>query len=52
MTHQEIVSALVALGFNTGWSFSGTDWDNALWLNDQPKPTLDELRAALLDLTP
>jgi hypothetical protein len=47
MTHEQIIEALLALGFDSGWSLSGTDLDGMLWLNEQPKPTLEELQAAL-----
>jgi hypothetical protein len=47
MTHEQIIEALFALGFDGGWSLLGTDIDNMLWLNEQPKPTLEELQAAL-----
>jgi hypothetical protein len=47
MTHEQIIEALLALGFDGGWSLLGTDIDNMLWLNEQPKPTLEELQAAL-----
>jgi hypothetical protein len=47
MTHEQIIEALFALGFDGGWSLLGTDIDNMLWLNDAPKPTLEELQAAL-----
>jgi hypothetical protein len=47
MTHEQIIEALLALGFDSGWSLSGTDLDEMLWLNDAPKPTLEQLQAAL-----
>ena len=47
MTHEQIIEALLLLGFNSGWSLSGTDLDDMLWLNEAPKPTLAELEAAL-----
>lgn len=47
MTHEQIIEALVLLGFDSGWSLMGTDIENMLWLNEQPKPTLEELQAAL-----
>lgn len=47
MTHEQIIEALLALGFDSRWSLSGEDIDNMLWENDAPKPTLEELQAAL-----
>ena len=47
MTHEEIVQVLLSLGFNSGWTLSGTDLENMVWENDAPKPTLEQLRTAL-----
>ena len=47
MTHEQIIEALINLGFDGGWSLSGTGLDGMLWLNEAPKPTLAELEAAL-----
>ena len=47
MTHEQICEALVKLGFITGWVLSGTDYENIVWINEQPKPSFAELHAAL-----
>lgn len=47
MTHEQIIEALLLLGFDSGWSLLGTDVDGMLWLNEQPKPTLEEMQAVL-----
>lgn len=45
MTHKEIVTALLNLGFTTGWVVN--DVEIVLWENDEPQPTEAELKAAL-----
>ena len=47
MTHEQICEALVALGFMSGWVLSGDDYDNIVWMNDAPKPSMQELKTAL-----
>ena len=36
MTHTEIMDALMAAGFDTGWVISGEKI--VMWLNDEPVP--------------
>ena len=47
MTHEQICEALVKLGFMTGWVLSGTDYENIVWMNNEQKPSMEELQAAL-----
>jgi hypothetical protein len=44
MTHEQVVEALLALGFTSGWVV--TDGVITLWENDEPQPTESQLEAA------
>jgi len=44
MTHQEVVDALLALGFNSDWVV--VDGEITLWENDEPQPTEQQLKDA------
>lgn len=45
LTHEELLIALPALGFDSGWVLEGNTI--AVWDRSEPQPTEDQLRAAL-----
>lgn len=47
MTHEQIVSGLLACGKSNGWVLTGDDYANIVWLREDAKPTEAEMQAAL-----
>lgn len=50
MTHAEIVKALAYLAPESGWTLSGDDYNDIVWLTDHAKPTLAEIEAEIAQI--
>lgn len=50
MTHAEIVEALAYLAPKGGWTLSGDDYANLVWLVPGTPPTLDEIKNEIANL--
>jgi len=52
MTHNELKKALKDLVPNAQYVLSGTDYENIQWLDEQAKPTVAEINAAIANPLP
>jgi hypothetical protein len=52
MTHNELKKALKDLVPNAEYILSGTDYENIQWLDEQAKPTMAEINAAIANPLP
>ena len=52
MTHNELIQAIFQLTPNAEFVLSGTDIDNLTWLDERPKPTMDQINAAIANPLP
>ena len=52
MTHNEITKALKDLLLNAQYILTGDDYENIQWLDERPKPTVEEIAAAIANPLP
>ena len=52
MTHNELKKALKDLVPNAQYVLSGTDYENIQWLDEQAKPTVAQINAAIANPLP
>jgi hypothetical protein len=50
MTHEEIVEALANLAPNGGWTLSGDNYADLVWVSEGNPPTLAEIQAEIASL--
>jgi hypothetical protein len=47
MIHEEIIEAIKTLAPKAEWTLSGNDYNDIVWLSDDPKPSLAEIEAEI-----
>jgi hypothetical protein len=47
MIHEEIIEALAVLTPKAEWTLSGNDYNDIIWLSNDPQPSLAEIEAEI-----